>query len=187
MKPARSKADLSLVLLYPNSSGPETAYFMFKGISNGKWENITMSAPGDYGGEFVKTYGHYHSSQIDETYMLIHGKGLFLLQEKYFEDGEWVKNKIKTFYIVEPSINDEIVAKPQFAHSWSNLGDTPLITFDDWRAGHTHIDYDVITKQKGLAYYLVKSNGQAKLVPNSNYVDLPEPKWLTVEEYNKLI
>jgi len=187
MKPARTKADLSPVLLYPNSAGPEVAYFMFKGISKGKWENITMTVSGDYGGEFVKTYGHYHEAQVDETYLLIHGKGLFLLQEKYFENNSWVQNRVKNFYIVEPKVGDEIVVKPQLAHSWSNLCDTPLITFDTWQSGHTGLDYEPITKQKGLAYYLVKDNGQAKLVPNLNYVDTPDPKWLTVAEYNKLI
>ena len=46
----------------PNSPGPEIQYHMIRGGT--KQRNITIWEPGKIGGEYIKTYGHYHVGDL---------------------------------------------------------------------------------------------------------------------------
>ena len=74
IKSARPLSELKSVLMDANSSGPDPAYWVFEDITKDKWHNMTVTAPGDYNGEFPKTFGHYHGSDSNETYKLIKAK-----------------------------------------------------------------------------------------------------------------
>lgn len=187
IKSERKIEELRDVLLDKESKGPETAYWVFDEVSQGKWENMTVTAPGTYGKEFPKTYGHYHSTPVPETYKLIQGEGFFLLQKKYLDEqknNEWDIDRVSEVILVKLEIGEEITINPEWGHSWINVGKEPLVTFDDWRSGHQFIDYLPIKRFKGLAYYVVKEDdGSIGFVPNSNYKDLPSPKVINLKEY----
>lgn len=102
------------------------------------------------------------------------------------QDGNAVWNMVDEVYLISAKPGDEIVISPEWGHSWSNVGKGPLISFDDWRAGHKPTDYEVMEKLQGMAYYLVEENGQPKAVPNPNYSNLPEPKWISAHEFKEL-
>ncbi len=89
-------------------------------------------------------------------------------------------------FLVGAEPGDEIAVPPVFAHSWSNIGNTPLITFDNWRHGHVPQDYEPIKKHQGLAYYLVSTENGVSLVVNPKYKNVPKPKWLTAKEFMQL-
>jgi hypothetical protein len=44
----------------------DVVYWVFSNISK-TGENLTLISPGDYNGEFPKTFGHYHSSPVTEN------------------------------------------------------------------------------------------------------------------------
>ncbi len=184
------------VLKDPDSVGPDPVYWVFSGIETVPWDNMTVFAPGRYtstslstngGGEYPKTFGHYHPEDSkDEVYTVIHGDGIFVMQKKFFdENGQWVENKVSEVVLIFAKHGDEVVIKPEWGHSWSNVGDDPLITSDNWIWGHTPADYEVIGKMHGMAYYLIEEAGAPKAVPNPNYADLPEPQWLNVEQFSQ--
>jgi oxalate decarboxylase/phosphoglucose isomerase-like protein (cupin superfamily) len=188
----RSKAEIKDVLLEPKANGPEIAYWIFSDLSSKtkntnkkKWQNMTVIAPGLYGNEFPKTYGHYHTHHVLETYKLTAGEGIFILQKKFMEKGQWNPEKVSEIYMVKLSPNEEIVVPHEFAHSWSNIGDTPLVTFDDWDSGHVPTDYEAIKRLKGMCFYIVNDGG-IKFVPNPRYKNHPEPKILTAKEFQRL-
>lgn len=191
IKSIRPLEELKKVLMNPQAQGPETAYWVFEGISKGKWNNLTILVAGRYDKEYPKTYGHYHTSdQKFESSKLISGEGIFMLQKKYFSpDGTWIPNRVEKVYLVQAKAGDEAVSIPQnYAHSWSNTGKLPLLTFDDWiETGEPTHTYNEIEDLKGMAYYLIEDDsGQVVFVPNENYAQLPEPKWVTPEEFNFL-
>ena len=177
LKSKREKAKLLEVLMDPQSEGPEVAYWVFSNVSKDKWENMTIISHGSYGGEFPKTYGHYHATSDLETYKLIFGEGILQLQKKVVdENGVMVPNKVEEVFLVRFGKDDEVSVIPNdYGHAWSNIGTSPLISLDDWRAGHTDHDYDIIQQQRGLCYYIVEKANEIKLVPNPNYVDHPKP------------
>lgn len=175
---------LKPVLKDPHSSGPDPAYWVFAEVGADPWANVTVTSPGSYNGEFPKTFGHYHPEDAkDEVYKLIQGEGIFVMQKKFMEKGNWIENKVAEVVLIKAIVGDEIIIKPPWGHSWINTGETPLITFDNWIWGHTPQDYKVIERLHGMAYYLVNQNGQITPVPNPNYQDLPEPLWLSAFEF----
>lgn len=180
----RELSGLKPVLKDPNSSGPDPVYWVFSDSSEGKWANVTVIAPGRIGDEYPKTFGHYHGTDIDEIYHLIEGEGVLLLQKKFLDEGgNWIKDKVSEVVLIKAKPGDEILITPEWGHSWSNIGDGPLISFDDWRAGHSPTDYTDIESLKGLSYYLVEENGEVKIVANTSYKELPEPKWMSAKEF----
>jgi oxalate decarboxylase/phosphoglucose isomerase-like protein (cupin superfamily) len=182
----RSKTEIKDVLLEPKANGPEIAYWIFSHLSQDikqdkKWENMTVLAPGTYGKEFTKTFGHYHTHHILETYKLVAGEGIFILQKKHKDNPE----NVEEVYMVKLSPKDEITIPYEFGHSWSNVGNTPLITFDDWDAGHVPTDYEAIKRLKGMCFYVVNDGG-VKFIPNPRYKKHPEPKVVTAKEFQRL-
>jgi len=187
IKTVRTKEELAPVLLSPEEKGPDFAYWVFSGITQGnQWENMTILSPGTYGQEFVKTFGHYHNDPHEETYRVVNGKGILLLQKKHFEDGSWVPNKVDRFIIVSILPGDKTVITQEWGHSLSNIGNDPLITLDNWTHGHTPADYEEIEDLHGMAFYLVKNDGTADIEPNPNYIDHPTPEFMTASEFAKL-
>ena len=94
-------------------------------------------------------------------------------------------NQVDEVFLVKVAQDDEVKITPEYGHSWTNTGKMPLILFDDWKAGHHGSDYDMIKKLKGLAYYLIEENGQPKAIANPNYQNLPDPVWLTAQEFSQ--
>lgn len=179
----RDLSGLRAVLKDPSSLGPDPVYWVYSEIADGRWANLTVIAPGRFTDEYPKTFGHYHGSAVNETYHLIEGEGVLLLQKKHFEGGKWIPEKVDEVILIKAKPGDEILITPEWGHSWSNLGEGPLLSFDDWRSGHSPFDYEDIKSLQGLAYYLIEENGRVKAVPNPKYVDLPEPKWLNAQEF----
>ena len=62
---ARTHEKMQEVLMQPEASGPAIHYYMIRGGSNKR--NITVWEAGTVGNEYIKTYGHYHLGNLDET------------------------------------------------------------------------------------------------------------------------
>ena len=184
----RPKSQLKDVLYNQNADGPETAYWVFSELNQtktDKWRDMTVVAPGLYGKEYCKTYGHYNLANTTEIYNLVSGEGVMLMQKKHIENGVWIPEMVDEFFLVNLSLGDELIIASEYAHSLSNLGSKPLITFDDWQYGHTEADYKEIKALQGMAFYLLNENG-LKIVPNPRYKNLPTPKIVTVKEFANL-
>lgn len=180
----RTNEELSQVLLNPQSKGPDPVYLVFSGLGDIDWENITVISNGLLDKEYPKTFGHYHPENSPvETYKVLYGEGIFLLQEKFMENGEWIKNKVKTVIAIRATKNESIVISPKWGHSSSNLGKSPLVTLDNWKNGHTPDDYEPVKQLKGMAYYMTEENGQFTFVKNPNYIEVPTPLVMTAEEF----
>jgi oxalate decarboxylase/phosphoglucose isomerase-like protein (cupin superfamily) len=181
----RPQTELSEVLMSPESKGPDVAYWIFSEVTPEKWENMTILTNGTYGKEYPKTYGHYHPHNTFETSKFISGDGLYMLQKKHYENDKWIDNMVDEFYLVKFEPGDEITLNDQFAHAWSNVGDMPLMVYDDWRLAHSPADYESIKLLHGMCFYIVNDNG-IKFVPNKNYKNHPDPKIITAKEFQKM-
>jgi len=177
------------VLADPNISKDknkdDVVYWVFSDISK-TWENLTLISPGDYNGEFPKTFGHYHSSPVTEKYKLISGEGILLMQKRKFIDDDWVSDRLEKIYFVEFLPGEEIEITQEWGHSWINIGNEPLITMDDWKEGHSPDDYKPIEEQGGMGYFFIKKDNRAQFLPNPKYKDLPKPEWITAKEFNEI-
>lgn len=204
---SREHEKMREVLLHPEAEGPAIHYYMIRGGVDKT--NITVWETGVVGGEYIKTYGHYHVGQISETYHVIQGEGVVLLQiRKKDQNGEFIDDEIESFYAIKVSKGDSVFLPSGTGHLVCNTGKVWLVTSDDSPVNFEekdpislpgHADYEPIKKLNGFAYYLVEDpstgstdspqassgqgNGQPTLVKNPNYKIIPQPEWLTPQEY----
>ena len=177
---ARSHAAMIEVLMNPDAPGPAVHYYMIRGGSHQR--NITVWEPGKVGNEYIKTYGHYHVGDLDETYHVLFGEGIALLQKLTCDvSGKSVPDCVEEFRAIRVHAGDQIYMPPNYGHLLVNIGDTYLVTSDDspvhfddsdsssWPG---HADYELVRRMHGFAYYVVEMGGMPGLVANSRYKEV---------------
>ena len=178
----RTHEKMSEVLMHPGKPGPELHYYMIRG---GKEKtNITIWEVGKVGDEYIKTYGHYHVGNLNETYTILQGEGIVLLQNrKKDQNGDPVDDEIESFKAIRVKHGNSIFIPSETGHLVANIGDTWLVTSDDSPVNFEeknpvslpgHADYEAVRKMRGFAYYVVEKDGQPTLVKNPLYKSTPE-------------
>ncbi len=165
------------VLMDPKANAPEIFYYMTRGGIDQR--NITVWEPGTVGGEYIKSYGHYHIGDLNETYWILFGEGVALLQKMELDkDGKIVPNEVLEFRVIKVKAGDTIKIPKGFGHVFVNTGRTFFVTADDTDvifdnktpqkySGHT--DYEAVKEMCGFAYYVVEQKGLPVLRKNNNY------------------
>jgi len=170
------------VLMEPDVHGPEAHYHMVRGGKD--LRNITIWESGKVGKEYIKTYGHYHVGDIEETYWIVYGKGITIAQKRAVgSNGENVDDEIEEIRIVKVKMGDAVYMPRGWAHAAVNIGKTFFVTADDSPVNFEdvepsslpgHADYEPIKKMRGMAYYIVEEHGEPTLVKNPLYKKVPE-------------
>ena len=178
----RSHEKMKEVLMHPEAQGPEIHYYMIRGGKDKK--NITVWEVGTVGGEYIKTYGHYHVGTLDETYWIIQGEGIVLMQtRKLDQDNNPIDDEIAEFKALAVKAGDQVYIPQGVGHLVVNTSKTWLVTADDSPVNFEeadpvslpgHADYEAVKKMRGFAYYVIEENNQPKLVKNPNYKVVPE-------------
>ncbi len=165
----------------PESAGPAVHYHMIRGGTSKK--NVTVWESGLVGGEYIKAYGHYHVTDFTETYWIVSGEGILLLQmRKKDAAGAWIDNEIESFKALRVKAGDSIAIPPFAGHLLVNTGPTWLVTTDDSPVDLSgdsasmpkHADYEAVKKMRGFAHYVVNQDGTPTLVKNPNYITVPD-------------
>lgn len=174
---ARSHEKMKEVLMDPNAVGPVNHYYMIRGGVDQK--NITVWEPGLVGKEYIKTYGHYHVGKLDETYWVLFGQGVALLQKLATDNqGNMIADTIEEFKAVFVKQNDSVYMPTGYGHLVANVGVTYFVTADDSPVNFEekdptslpgHADYELVKQMQGFAYYVVEENGKPALVRNKKY------------------
>jgi len=178
----RTQEEMLDVLMTPESSGPDVHYFMIRGGSEKK--NITIWQAGLVGEEYIKTYGHYHVSDFIETYTVLAGEGIILLQNrKINEKGILIDDEVEEARAIFVKAGSVVQIPKNAGHLAVNTGESWLVTSDDSpvnlnkmneAAWPVHADYEPVRKLHGFAYYVVKKNGKPFFIKNENYKNVPE-------------
>lgn len=180
---SRTHEKMKDVLMNPDAAGPDTHYYMIRGGTNKK--NVTVWETGTVGGEYIKTYGHYHIGDLSETYFIKHGQGILLLQKM---EGD----EVLYFKAIFASEGDEIFIPSGIGHLMVNTGDSWLVTVDDSPVNFEekdpvgmpgHADYESVRRMRGFAYYVVEKDGIPTFIKNPTYGNVPDPEILTFKEY----
>lgn len=184
----RTHEKMQEVLMDPRGSGPAFHYYMVRGGVEQK--NITIWEPGTIGGEYIKTYGHYHVGQLSETYWLLYGQGIVLLEKLAVDaNGQMIADVVEEFKAIPVSQGDTIAIPSGYGHLVANIGTTYLVTADNSPVDFTekdpaslpgHADYHLVKQTQGFAYYVVEHEGKPALKRNPRY------KSIQKEELNGL-
>lgn len=174
---ARSHEKMREVLMDPEGKGPVVHYYMIRGGVEQK--NITIWESGQISGEYIKTYGHYHIGDLDETYWVLWGTGVAILQKLAVDtEGKMIPDVVEDLRVVPVKSGDNLYMPPGYGHLVVNTGGTYLVTADnspvdfeerDPASLPGHADYELVKKMRGFAYYVVDHQGKSALVRNSLY------------------
>lgn len=177
---ARTHEKMKEVLMDPNGKGPAIHYYMIRGGVNQK--NITVWEPGTISGEYIKTYGHYHVGKLDETYWVIYGQGVALLQKLAVDaNGNMVDDIVEEFKAISVKAGDSVYMPTGFGHLVANTGTTYFVTADDSPVNFDevdpaslpgHADYEPVKRMQGFAYYVVEHQGKPALKRNPKYKEI---------------
>jgi len=175
----RHHAKMAEVLMHPEAAGPDVHYYMIRGGSD--MRNITVWEPGNVGGEYIKTYGHYHIGQLDETYWFLLGEGVLLQQKLVEVQGKPQADRVAEFRALKVKSGESAYMPPGYGHLVANIGKTYMVTADDSPVDFGekdpvsmpgHADYEMVKKMRGFAYYVVEHNGAPALVKNPRYKEI---------------
>ncbi len=190
----RKHEKMKEVLMDAFAQGPDIYYYMIRGGKEKR--NITIWECGKVGGEYIKAYGHYHVGQLDETYSVLSGDGMLLLQKRKIDkNGKEINDEIENFYAIIVKKGDEIYIPSGVGHLLLNTGSTWLTASDDSPVDFSeadpvslpgHADYQSVKIMRGFAYYVVEKNGQPSFIKNANYKSVPAVTIISALEYNKL-
>ena len=175
---ARTHEKMQEVLMHPDAPGPAIHYYMIRGGSGKR--NITVWESGTVGGEYIKTYGHYHVGDLDETYWIVQGEGIALLQKMVVENVMEQPDRIEEFKAVRVKAGESVYMPPGYGHLVVNTGRQWLVTVDDSPVEGAsdsasmpgHADYESVKKMRGFAYYVVEKGGVPTLVSNPLYKEV---------------
>lgn len=175
----------------PSAEGPEIHYHMVRGGSDQR--NVTVWEPGKVGGEYIKTYGHYHVGELDETYWVILGEGIVLVQKRAIgDDGKPKDDEIDEAYAVHVKTGDALFIPAEWGHLVANISDTFFATADDSPVNFEevdpvtlpgHADYEAVKRMQGFCYYVVENDGKPALVKNEKYTKAPEISIIEASDY----
>jgi glucose-6-phosphate isomerase len=188
---ARTYEKMQDVLMDPTAPGSEIQYHMVRGGKDQR--NITVWEPGLVGNEYIKTYGHYHVGNLDETYWVIFGEGIVLLQKRAIDaNGKLIDDEIERAYAVHVKPGDSLFIPSEWGHLVANISDTYFVTADDSPVNFDeanpvsmpgHADYEAVKKMQGFCYYVVEKDGQPALVKNPKYKKVPDIQIINTSEY----
>lgn len=175
---SRSHEKMKEVLMNPAAAGPAIHYYMIRGGSEKR--NITVLETGTVGGEYIKTYGHYHIGALDETYWFKEGEGVVLQQKLVEEGGKAESDRVEEFKAIRVKQGDSVYMPPGYGHLIVNTGIAWMVTVDDSPVEGAndsasmpgHADYEAVKHMRGFAYYVVEKDGSPALVPNKLYTEV---------------
>ncbi len=175
---SRTHEKMKDVLMSPDASGPAIHYYMIRGGSEKR--NITVWESGTVGGEYIKSYGHYHVDNLPETYWVLAGEGIVLLQKLVVLDGASHIDQVEDFKAIKVKAGDAVEIPGDYGHLAVNTGtrwfvtadDSPVEGIGDSASMPAHADYEIIKKMRGFAYYVVEKDGAPSFVPNPLYKEV---------------
>ncbi len=177
---ARTHEKMKEVLMDPDGVGPVVHYYMIRGGVDQK--NITVWEPGTISGEYIKTYGHYHIGKLDETYWVIFGEGVALLQKLAIDEkGQMIPDVVEEFKATVVKQGDRLYMPPGYGHLVVNCGSTYFVTADSSPVDFEehdpvslpgHADYLLVKQMRGFAYYVVEHEEKPALVRNKLYKEI---------------
>jgi oxalate decarboxylase/phosphoglucose isomerase-like protein (cupin superfamily) len=179
---SRTHEAMKPVLMHPEAEGPAIHYYMIRGGS--KQRNVTVWEPGTVGGEYIKAFGHYHVDDLPETYWIVNGAGIALLQKLEADgEGKLIPDRVAEFKAIPVKAGDKLDIPVRYGHLVANTSDTFLTTVDDSPvdfgdadpSGHPgHADYSLVEQMGGFAYYVVEHAGKPALVRNPRYTSVAQ-------------
>jgi oxalate decarboxylase/phosphoglucose isomerase-like protein (cupin superfamily) len=162
----RCFGDLRAVVAVPNAIdaiADRVAYYTYRDVrlatesglaANGLRYDVTVTLPGEVGGEHIKTAGHYHALDANgvswaEIYDVLAGEAAFVLQKA--EGDPSGDPAVSRCVVIVAGRGDRLVIPPDYGHVTVNIGMTPLVLADLVATASSNHYQGYATRQGGAA------------------------------------
>ncbi|MEP7103926.1 MAG: glucose-6-phosphate isomerase family protein [Candidatus Dojkabacteria bacterium] len=172
--------DIIPVLLNQQLKYPENVYKEHKNIyerNTGNGSALTydlLYIPyGLLGIEFIKTH-IYQSEEVKEKYHcmveLISGEMMVVMQKNVEkEDIFQMETYVEDMVIVKLMPGEKLAIPTGYMYTFVNIGLAPIIFAKISRKDQVPMDYGVLKRERGLAYYIISKNAKVEAVANPKY------------------
>ncbi|HQK63803.1 MAG TPA: glucose-6-phosphate isomerase family protein [Candidatus Staskawiczbacteria bacterium] len=149
-----------------NNADNSDMYYMYRGVqeNDGLRYDITTIPAIMLGQEFNKTKGHIHVGRWQETYTVLEGQAIYLMQK--FDD----MGNVADVYAVETKKGQSIVIPSFYGHTTINPSSTEELKMANWSSPDCKSDYSLYEKFGGACYFYTRQGW----IKNGNYKSVPE-------------
>lgn len=171
---------------------PEMVYSHHRNITNGEgpldkitYDLITIPY-GLLGIEYIRTHVYksdFQKDKFDCVVEVLTGKLTVVLQKnQQSEDPYQFETIVEEMQLVEITQGQKFAIPTGYLYTFINTETFPVVFSRVSGKNHKEIDYNMLKKEKGLAYYIISKNARIEIVPNPKYKNLNSPRVLTLED-----
>lgn len=191
----RTLDEMRDVLWNQTAAGPPVVYLMYRGVGvkgescalsgRGLRYDVTVIRWGDVGGEYPKTFGHYHPRYggtgltYPEVYEVLHGTAHLILQRPSGDDPAVIEDVV----VVEAKQKERVVIPPGYGHVTVNPASEYLVMANV--VGKFQSDYRYYKLFKGATYYELPSRGRSGSGTGGSSVSA-SPIWVRNDRYRRV-
>jgi len=186
--------NLAPVLLNKSLTYPEDVYEEYNGIfddkdimtSQGMMSYDIINLPsGLLGIEYIKTHVYFDSDfglekKISSIVEVLYGNLTVLLQKNKTQDPFEFSNRVDEAYLAHINQGERFVIPNGYFYTFINASENPVV-FSRAYSNYAVADYQVLKRERGLAYYCIRKNGRQEIVLNPLYRNTPPIKDVTCE------
>jgi glucose-6-phosphate isomerase len=187
----RSLAELRPALADPGASGPDPAYFMYRGVAGfaagdpvkGRTYryryDVTVLPSARLGDEYLRTLGHYHlpiqgrSISYPEVYEVLSGSATFLLQKVDSVFAQPSEVRVLDFIVLQAEVGTKAMMLPDYGHWTVNATDRPLVV-SNWVCADCESYYRSMPLTRGASCHVLARPAGPFYARNQRYAHGPE-------------
>ncbi|KXK26938.1 MAG: Glucose-6-phosphate isomerase (GPI) [candidate division WS6 bacterium OLB20] len=129
------------------------------------------------GVEFIKSHIYYAPKTADNklaTLIEVHlGTVTVIMQKNLPKDEFEIHTQVEEGLIVKLKRGDKLAIPPGYFYTFINTEETPVV-FVRMHRGNDRVDYNLIKRERGLAYYCIRKNARQEIVLNPIYRNIPK-------------
>lgn len=131
------------------------------------------------GVEFIKSHIYYSPKTDDDklaTLIEVHLGSLTVIMQKNLPKDEFeIHTQVEEGLIVTLKRGDKLAVPQGYFYTFINTEETPAV-FVRVHRGNNKVDYEMIRRERGLAYYCIRKNARQEIVLNPIYRNIPKIK-----------
>jgi oxalate decarboxylase/phosphoglucose isomerase-like protein (cupin superfamily) len=190
-------AELTPTLLNKSLRYPENVYSYYEQlikkehIDSGKWlpsirYDMYVLPHGLLGIEYIKTHIYYTDAAVDKVACIVEvafGELTIILQRNQPKDEFDFDTHVDEAWTIKVMAGEKAAVPTGYMFSFVNASNGSVV-FSVVRTGEQIIDYHRLTREQGMAYFLIAKNARTEVVTNPRYRTTPN---ITMREIEELV
>lgn len=143
------------------------------------------------GVEFIKSHVFYAPAEepngtVSTVVEVIFGVLTIIMQKNLAKDEFEFHTSVQEGLIVKLHKGEKIAIPKGYFYTFINTEETPVLFVRIYRKKGI-LDYSILKKERGLAYYCIRKNARQEIVHNPIYRNIPQIKELTANAFLDLV